>query len=111
MVQATCPRCGAQISVRARAPLGAGTQRKIKRLNESKKAILEVLQENVGKKFTVREVQSKLAVKKAMRNYHQVQADLSLLVGNNYVQMSQDSAEVFDGQRWHSKPVPKYWVD
>jgi hypothetical protein len=91
--------------------MGAGTQQKIKRLNESKKVILTVLQENIGKKLTVRDVQGKLTVKKLWRNYHQVQADLSLLVGNKYVQMSQDSAEVFDGQGWRSKPVPKYWVD
>lgn len=127
-MRTVCPQCGHTFDVQTRAPLGEGTQKgkSIGAIGPNKKAIIQVLRQQLGQKFTVRQVQSALynmGIKRWRRgdgdkptgewNYHHVQAELSLLVGKGLVKMTQDSEEYWDGkeQRYKARPVPKYWVD
>jgi len=127
-LKAVCPKCAHVFDVQTRAPLGEGTQKgkSIGKIGPNKKAILKILQQQMGQKFTVRQVQGALynmGFKRWRRgngdkptgewNYHHVQAELSLLVGKGLVKMTQDSEEYFDTkeQRYKARPVPKYWVD
>ena len=115
-----CPKCGHGFPVRIRAQVGHGTQRKVE-LNENRRAILAIL-EAAGKRLTVRQVQRALYAQSVRRwqrgdtkeatgqwNYHQVQADLSLLVGNGHAEMS-SASEFFDLDGYGTRPVPLYWV-
>jgi hypothetical protein len=123
-----CPKCGHPFDVQTRASQGQGTQRgkSIGKLNPNKKAILQILQQQMGQKFTVRQVQGTLYSMGVKRwrtgdgdrstgewNYHHVQVDLSLLVGKGLVKMTQDSEEYWDTkeQRHKARPIPRYWVD
>lgn len=108
--------------------MGEGTQKgkSIGKIGPNKKVILQIFWQQLGQKFTVRQVQGALynmGFKRWRRadqheptgewNYHNVQAELSLLVGKGLVKMTQDSGEYWDTkeQRYKASPVPRYWVD
>lgn len=120
MIQVKCPGCGVEFDVKCRARIGEGTQ--IKRgWNENRREIFMVLCDG-GLPMTVDEVLrglQKARVKRYQRsdkdkptgswNYHNVQADLSLMVGNNMIKMS-TGTETFDDHGVTVRPAPKYWV-
>ena len=116
-----CPECGHKF--RGRAPVGTGTRKKIRRLSNNKRMLLDLAIEH-GEPKTVREFQSRLfQVKMGNRwvrgdkdkptgrwNYHHVQAELSILVGNDLLCMSR-AQDSFDGDMYVSDPTPVYWID
>lgn len=127
-----CPSCGAKFSVRTRSETGTGTQRKLNRLSKNKMNICEVLVDLPRTAYndipivagvTVKELQGLLYKKKIARwrrgdkknstggwNYHQVQAELSLLLGNKIVTMTTPEEDNFTGQLFEAKPTPRYYM-
>lgn len=123
-MRVNCPNCNHGFDIKTRARLGEGTQKgkTIKKINKNKQNILDIMTEE---KMTVKQVQSKLYLLKIKRlrrgdvvpsgewNYHQVQAELSMLVGAGLLKMSQDSEQMWSQreQRYKAKPIPKYWKE
>jgi len=120
MAKIKCPRCGFHFDVRTRAEIGQGTQ--IKRgWNENRREIFLALCD-VRRPLTVDGVLKQLRARNVLRvqrddkegptgqwDYHNVQADLSLMVGNKMIQMS-TGTETFDEDGATVRPAPKYWV-
>lgn len=116
-----CPNCGFQHSVETRGKTGGGTRRALKTLNWNKRVLCEMLM-FAKKDLTVREVQKLLYDKRLPRlkrgekdpsggwNYHDVQANLSLLVGNDIISMNTVGEDSFDGQDYFVTPTPRYYV-
>jgi hypothetical protein len=112
----TCPNCGYEVP--ARAKLGQGTQKgKNMKMNENRQRIIEVLRESI-RPLSVKQVQGRLVAKQVRRvskrgtgwNYHVVQADLSILVGQGTVQMKRPhELEAWDPEIGHTtKGIPLY---
>jgi hypothetical protein len=108
--------------------MGAGTRRGkyLTKLNKNKQNILNILKGFAPQPLSVREIQKILYdqnIKRYTRkdretptgqwNYHLVQVELSLLVGNGMVKMTKGSQETWDekAQRFIARPVPKYYVE
>lgn len=115
-----CPFCGHEVS--GKAKLGTGTRKAMgmKRLGPNKMAILNELI-LAGKHLNVRQLQKILFDKRVQRihrngsvggfNYHEVQADLSMLVGAGLVDMTKAKEEWDDeAQEYVADPVPVYIV-
>lgn len=114
-MKVTCPDCGHVFNFQARAKMGKGTQRTVK-LNFNRVNIIRAVR-TIRRPCTVREVQYWLHGNHITRkgrkgmsgwNYHQVQADLSLLVGNGYLKMTTVPQEGFDEQGFKATPTPRY---
>lgn len=121
----SCPRCRHEFEVQTRAKIGEGTQRQLKSLNTNKINLLRVVLYS-EEPLTVIDVQRELYSQGLARwskddteeprglwNYHTIQADMSLLVGNDFMTMLPDSiVEYFDSVelRTKSKPVPTYEI-
>lgn len=117
-----CPKCHHIFEIVTRAKLGEGTQKGkfIKKINKNKQNILDIM---TSEHLTTKQVQAKLYELKIKRlrrgdkipmgewNYHQVQAELSLLVGAGLLKMSQESEDFWSvkEQKYKAKPIPKYW--
>jgi len=116
-----CPSCGFKHNVRSRGKVYGGTRKEIKSINYNKQVLCRVLT-YAKKDLTVREVQGVIYVQRIARlkrgeknpsggwNYHQVQADLSLLVGNQIITMTSPGKESFNGQEYVISPIPKYYM-
>lgn len=119
-----CPECGHNFHVQTRARMGQGTQKQLKTLNKNKMILCDIFIEYSQNKMSARAVQSVLytpaKITKRWRrgdkdeptggwNYHHVQANLSLLVGNNIISMT-GAEDRFNGQEFRAQPVPKYWM-
>lgn len=119
-VKLNCPKCGHELFVKTRAKIGEGTNRVVK-MNDNRTEILEVL-EMAFEPLSVGEVLARLRKKGVKRrrkkdgvrpsgswDYHNVQVDLSLLVGNDLAKMS-TGTETFNEHGVTVRPAPKYWV-
>lgn len=125
-MKAKCPRCGHEFPVRSRRAVGEGDVRgeDLKRLNRNKINVGQVLSEISPRGLTVREVQKILFDKEIRRwrrgdrdypsggwNYHNVQAELSLLVGAEILMMSSAEQYFHKGLQEHTTDrVPRYWM-
>ena len=83
-MKATCPNCGAQIEVKRR-PLGSGTY--IDPTTPLGYTESQVYQNVDAAHLDVRQIQDRMVAAGIRKNYHQVQAALSTLVGRKMVSM------------------------
>ena len=125
MTVVTCDRCGNEIEIETRAPIGEGTQaaRNKKSLNRNELEIGKILLES-DKPLTVRQVQGILYDRKIKRqwgkekvpsghwNYQQVQTTLSMLLGTNpkIITMEKTKEYVDEDQYRYAKPTPYYFM-
>jgi hypothetical protein len=114
MVQ--CPKCGCEF--RARAEIGQGTKRGEEvSVNENRAVILAIFKQ-AKKPLSVRDVQRIIAEKKLRRiskrgtgwNYHTIQADISLLLGDKKLKMLEPhEREIWDEKEGYTtKGIPLY---
>lgn len=127
----TCPHCDHEFDVKTRADIGEGTQRKLEGLNNNKLTLLTIAYFNKFFRSTmINSVEASVngfkkdldhfKLKRWNRNdedepkgewnYHNIQADLSLLVGNDWLSMSVGE-EMFDGQSFTVDPIPVYFLN
>ena len=123
----SCPKCGHEFQVKTRAKLGEGTQRckSMKRLNKNHMMLLTISR-NRGEPMTVTQFSSALFAIHAGRwvrgdkdrhtgkwNHHNIQADLSCLVGADMLCMVEGSVERWNDSlgKYEARPVPKYFMD
>lgn len=112
-----CPHCGLEIE--ARAKLGKGTQRgKDMKLNANRNLILAIFKK-LNRPLTIREIQRVLmdtSIKRESKrnvgwNYHTIQADVSILLGGNYLKMD-NCEEKLDDEGFYAinnqGKVPRY---
>jgi len=122
MTVVICDRCGNEFEVETRAPIGEGTQaaKDLKKLNPNLLAIGRILFAS-DKPLVVQEVQRLLYDKGIKRHdrgqkiatggwdRHEVQVDLSRLVGAELVTMTK-AAEFVDDFGHGAKPTPRYFM-
>ena len=77
-----CPNCGAEVK---RRPVGSGTQ--IDPLTPLSYTESQVFQQVDRAHLDVRRIQDRLVAINVRKNYHQVQAALSTLVGRGMINM------------------------
>lgn len=117
-----CPECGHKYYQRMRRKAGEGTDPElapIKTLNSNHVQILELLSK-IEKKITNRDLHEtylKEREYKAKKNrnwqYHDVQTNMSNLVGNGFVSSVTSSDEFYDHEESEFKtvPAPQYFVN
>lgn len=107
-----CENCGHVVV--SRAKLGKGTQKgKQMPLNENRKLILGILK--VKGPLSIRDIQREIISQKFPRvskrnvgwNYHTIQADVSILLGGNFIRMSEVKEQI-DTEGFHTNKIPKY---
>ena len=103
-----CPHCGLDVT---RASLGKGTQKgKNTKLNSNRKLILAILRQS-KKPLAIRDIQRIISEKQIKResdrgvnwNYHTIQADVSLLVGGEYVKMISGLDYALDNEGYYTE--------
>lgn len=137
----TCPNCGHGFTVKVRGKIGEGTGKRMRKVTLNKQALLWIAYEE--KRFLhVRQFQAILFEKGIKRykkgdkegnptaewNYHHVQAELSLLVGNDLLTMCALTPMLETGKKngtlampqefydkildmFRADPVPRYYLD
>jgi hypothetical protein len=125
MARVVCPKCGHTFNARCRAPVGKGTQRKIASLSRNEIQLLDTVIKNPFK--TVQEIRNVLKSRNLLYQMgkkwngkpiekfwdrHEVQARLSLLVGNGFMSMTEAHKEFFDyaKSQFRVDPVPRYFL-
>lgn len=83
-MKATCPNCGAEVEVKRR-PLGSGTE--IDPTTPLSFTESQVYQNVDAAHLDVRGIQNRMIAQNIRKNYHQVQAALSTLVGRKMISM------------------------
>jgi len=122
--EVTCPNCGAEITTKSKMGEGTQSAKKAKRININKINLLKLfLERKITYPVNIYEISKLLFQNEIKRkrkdgyqkgwNYHDIQADMSMLVGLGLVKLS-NKPQVWladpEYMEWEVDQKPRYWI-